>query len=66
MADQGLELWLSAFRLYSFNYLETIKEKQTAGIGVTFHALICVKKKYTEKGGKKHVKMFLKNHLTFG
>ena len=52
MADQGLELWLSAFRLYSFNYLETIKEKQTAGIGVTFHALIYVKKIH-RKGWKK-------------
>ena len=65
MADQGLELWLSAFRLYSFNYLETIKEKQTAGIGVHFMLLFMLKK-YTEKGGRKHVKMFLKRHLTFG
>lgn len=58
MADQGLELWLSAFRLYSFNYLETIKEKQTAGIGVTFHALICVKKNTQKRVEENMLKCF--------
>ena len=65
MADEGLELWLFAFRLCSLNYLEIIKDKKLNYRYVsTFHALSYVKK-YIEKVEENMLKCFKKPFKPF-